>query len=107
MGPRPMDAPAAEDERLRLAIRLTPGAEAAPSRLVGVTGIWQVYSEQTHHYETLLEPTRANTAALLATGFPWDQPARDLARAHAVPAEEVAHLQAAIEATHRRERARA
>src|SRR6266566_1117836 len=97
-GPRPSDY-LPEAARLRLAFRQTPGSVCGKARKVG-----EFYYGQPEgavdYYECPVEPSPANVAALLATGFPWAADAAELAARYGVDPALVARIRADVDAAH-------
>ena len=97
-GPRPSDY-LREAARIRLVFRHTPGSVCGKPQKVG-----EFYYGQPEgavdYYECPVEPSPANVAALLATGFAWAADAAELAARYPVDPALVARIRADVDAAH-------
>jgi hypothetical protein len=76
---------------LNLAFRQVPGSSLGAPRHIGSSTTFAGYPEDTiDHYECVADPSVENVAALLATGFPWDNGASKIASGFAIPPERIA-----------------
>jgi len=97
-GPRP-SGHVPEAARLRLAFQNTPGSTCGTSRKVGEYFSGQL-EDAIDYYECPVEPSPANAAALLATGFPCSAEAAELAARQGVDPALVDRIRADVEAVH-------
>lgn len=78
---------------LNLAFRQVPGSSLGAPSHVGATTTFAGYPEDTtDHYECVAAPSVENVAALLATGFAWDDGASKIATGFAIPPERIAEI---------------
>jgi hypothetical protein len=83
---------------LNLAFGQVPGSSLGAPTHVGASTTFAGYPDDTtDHYECVAAPSVENVAALLATGFPWDHSASEIASGFTIPPERIAQIREGID----------